>query len=96
MWLMLQKDSPDDYVISTGETHSVREFLQIACGVAGLPSWESVYKHNPAFDRPAEVDLLIGDATKAQRELGWKPTVSFPELVRLMVTAELEIEAHTT
>lgn len=95
MWLMLQQDTPEDYVISTGETHSVREFLQMSCEVAGLPDWEAVYKHNPEFDRPAEVDLLIGDATKAKEKLGWVPKTSFEELVRIMVEAELELESQT-
>lgn len=92
MWLMIQQDHPEDFVIATGETHSVREFLQLACQVADLPDWEAVYKHNPVFDRPAEVDLLIGDATKAKEKLGWSPKVSFAELVELMVKAELELE----
>jgi GDPmannose 4,6-dehydratase len=95
MWLMLQQDEPEDYVISTGETHSVQEFLQKACEVAGLPDWKKVYKHNPAYDRPAEVDLLIGDAGKAEEKLGWKPTVTFPQLVEIMMKAELEAEAAT-
>lgn len=97
MWLMLQQDQPEDFVIATGETHSVREFLQLACQVAGLPDWEAIYKHNPAYDRPAEVDLLIGDASKAKVKLGWSPKVSFAELVELMVKAELELEqGHQT
>lgn len=95
MWLMLQRDEPEDYVIATGETHSVKEFLQISCEVAGLKDWQQVYKHNPAFDRPAEVDYLIGNPEKAKKELGWKPTVTFQELVELMVKAELEIESKT-
>jgi GDPmannose 4,6-dehydratase len=93
MWLMLQQEKPEDYVIATGETHSVKEFLQLACEAAGLEDWKSVYKHNPKFDRPAEVDLLVGDASKAKDQLGWEPTVSFEELVKLMVEAELEFEA---
>jgi GDPmannose 4,6-dehydratase len=93
MWMMLQQEQPDDYVIATGETHSVREFLQLACEAAGLSDWEAVYKHNPKFDRPAEVDLLIGDPTKARKQLGWETTVTFPELVKLMVDAELELES---
>lgn len=95
MWLMLQQENPEDYVIATGETHSVREFLQIACNVAGISDWESVYKHNPKFDRPAEVDLLIGDATKAKEKLGWSPTTTFEELVRLMVEAEIAAESKS-
>ncbi len=93
MWLMLQQETPKDYVISTGETHSVGEFLQVACQAAGLDNWESVYKHNPKYDRPAEVDLLIGSSKKAREELGWSPTISFTELVELMVAAELELES---
>jgi GDPmannose 4,6-dehydratase len=93
MWLMLQQDQPEDYVISTGETHSVAEFLELSCQVAGISDWKSAYKHNPAYDRPAEVDLLIGDASKAKRILGWEPKVKFPELVKIMVEAELEAEA---
>lgn len=89
MWLMLQQDEPRDYVIATGETHSVREFLQIACKAAGISNWETVYKHNPAFDRRAEVDQLKGDPSRAMKELGWKPTVTFEELVTLMVNEEL-------
>ncbi|HEX7018178.1 MAG TPA: GDP-mannose 4,6-dehydratase [Patescibacteria group bacterium] len=94
MWLMLQQEQPDDYVIATGETHSVKEFLQLACQAAGIKDWESAYKHNPKFDRPAEVDLLIGDPAKAKRQLGWEPSISFEELVKLMVEAELEGEAQ--
>lgn len=93
MWLMLQQATPEDYVIATGETHSVGEFLQLACEVAGLPDWRAVYRHNPKFDRPAEVDLLIGDASKAKRQLGWRPTINFAQLVELMVKAELEAES---
>lgn len=92
MWLMLQQETPEDYVIATGETHSVQEFLELSCEVAGISDWQSVYKHNPAFDRPAEVDLLIGDPSKAEQKLGWKPSVTFAELVKIMVEAELEIE----
>ncbi len=95
MWLMLQQDQPEDYVISTGETHSVREYLQLSCQVAGIPDWESVYKHNPEYDRPAEVDLLIGDASKAKQKLGWEPKTKFEELVRIMVEAELKAESET-
>lgn len=92
MWLMLQQDQPEDYVIATGETHSVQEFLEIASEVAGISDWQSVCQHNPKYDRPAEVDLLIGDGTKAKEKLGWEPKVSFPELVKIMVEAELEAE----
>ncbi len=94
MWLMLQPDQPQDYVIATGETHSVKEFLQIACQTVGIDDWQKVHKHNPEFDRPAEVDLLIGDASKAKKELSWEPSVDFAQLVELMVQAELEKEAE--
>ncbi|MCB9812918.1 MAG: GDP-mannose 4,6-dehydratase [Pseudomonadales bacterium] len=93
MWLMLQQDEPEDFVVATGETHSVEEFLQLSCKYAGIEDWKSVWKHNPEFDRPAEVDLLIGDPTKANQKLGWKPSISFEELVKLMVEAEIEIES---
>jgi GDPmannose 4,6-dehydratase len=89
MWLMLQQDQPDDYVIATGETHSVRELVEIAFDCVGL-DWKKYVVEDPAFVRPAEVDLLIGDASKAQRKLGWKPEVSFAELVRRMVTADMK------
>lgn len=93
MWLMLQQDEPDDFVVATGETHSVEEFLQLSCKFAGIKDWKSVWKHNPEFDRPAEVDLLIGDPTKANRVLGWKPSINFEELVKLMVDSELKTES---
>lgn len=95
MWLMLQQDKADDYVVATGETHSVREFLEIACKVAGLGNYEDYFKHNKKYDRPAEVDLLIGSPAKAQKELGWKPSVSFEELVALMVEKDLEMESKS-
>ena len=93
MWLMLQQDKPDDYVIATGATHSVGEFLQKACEVIGLPDWRSVYQHNTKFDRPAEVDLLIGNPSKAKAQLGWEPSIHFDQLVELMVKAEIEYES---
>ncbi len=89
MWLMLQQDRPDDYVVATGETHSVRELVETAFACAGL-DWQKHVALDPALKRPAEVDLLVGDAGKARRVLGWKPEVSFPELVRMMVKADLE------
>ncbi|MBQ6450122.1 GDP-mannose 4,6-dehydratase [bacterium] len=91
MWLMLQQEKPDDYVIATGETHTVREFLELAFQTVGIKNWRDHFKHNPEFDRPAEVDLLIGDPTKAKKQLGWQPTVTFEQLVKLMVEAELAI-----
>ncbi len=90
MWLMLQQPEPDDYVIATGETHSVREFCQIAFAHVGL-DWERHVKLDERFVRPAEVDLLIGDPTKARERLGWTPTVSFPEMVQRMVDNDLRL-----
>jgi GDPmannose 4,6-dehydratase len=89
MWLILQQEKPDDYVIATGETHSVREFCEEAFGCVGL-DWRQFVKVDPKYFRPAEVDVLLGDASKARRELGWKPRVTFRELARLMVEADLE------
>jgi len=89
MWLILQREQPDDYVVATGETHSVREFLQEAFGYAGL-DWNEFVVVDPKYFRPAEVDVLLGDPTKARTVLGWKPRVSFKELVRLMVDADME------
>ena len=88
MWLMLQQPEPDDYVIATGETHSVREFCEIAFTHLGLEYSDHVVI-DPAFVRPAEVDLLVGDATRARERLGWEPTVSFAELVTMMVDADV-------
>jgi GDPmannose 4,6-dehydratase len=90
MYLMLQQDAPGDYVVSTNETHSVREFCEIAFGHVGL-DWERHVVLDERFMRPAEVDLLIGDSSKAREVLGWKPKVSFPELVRMMVDADLAL-----
>ncbi|MGM3308529.1 GDP-mannose 4,6-dehydratase [Anabaena sp. WFMT] len=95
MWLMLQKDEPDDYVIATGETHSVREFLDLAFGYVNL-NWEDYVEFDDRYLRPAEVDLLIGDPTKAQQKLGWKPSVTFPELVSLMMEADLQALGYTS
>jgi len=89
MWLMLQQDKPDDYVIATGISHAVRDLVEVAFGHAGL-DWTRHVTQNPSLMRPAEVDHLIGDASKARRELGWTPTVDFAELVRMMVDADLE------
>lgn len=85
MWRMLQQATPEDYVIATGETHSVREFVEAAFTVVNIADWESYVQTDPRFIRPAEVDLLIGDATKARSQLGWEPRVAFPELVKMMV-----------
>jgi GDPmannose 4,6-dehydratase len=89
MWLMLQQDQSDDYVIATGETHSVQEFLEKAFGWANL-DWKQYVKIDPRYYRPAEVDLLIGDASKAKKILGWQPTTTFSELVRIMVEADID------
>jgi GDPmannose 4,6-dehydratase len=89
MWLMLQQDEADDYVISTGATHSIRELLDAAFGHVGIENWAPYVRQNPAFMRPAEVDLLIGDASKAKSVLGWTPRVGFDELVRMMVDHDL-------
>lgn len=88
MWLMLQQDKPDDYVIATGETHSVREFLEEAFEYSGLWQPSNYVMIDPKYFRPAEVELLIGDSSKAERQLGWKPKTTFKQLVRLMVDAE--------
>lgn len=90
MWLMLQQDEADDYVISTGETHSIREFLDIAFQEIGIHDWAPHVKVDERYMRPAEVDLLIGDSSKARAALGWKPSVSFEELVRMMVRHDID------
>lgn len=95
MWLMLQQEQPDDYVISTGETHSVKEFLNLAFGYVNL-DWQDYVEFDDRYLRPAEVELLIGDSTKAQQKLGWKPSVTFEELVGLMVEADLKALGQTS
>ncbi|HIC93312.1 MAG TPA: GDP-mannose 4,6-dehydratase [Anaerolineae bacterium] len=89
MWLMLQQDKPDDYVVGTGETHSVRELCEVAFGYLGL-DWRKYVVVDPKLLRPADVDLLVADASKARRVLGWEPTVTFEELIKMMVDADLE------
>jgi GDPmannose 4,6-dehydratase len=89
MWLMLQQDAPDDYVIATGETYSVREFLDLAFGYVNL-NWQDYVEFDQRYLRPAEVDLLIGDPSKAKQKLSWEPSVTFPQLVHLMVEADLK------
>ena len=89
MWRMLQQDVADDYVVATGETHSIRELLDVAFARVGIDDWSGYVEQDPRFMRPAEVDLLVGDASKAQEQLGWKPTVGFEELVHLMVDADV-------
>ena len=91
MWLMLQQTTPTDYVIATGETHSIREFLDIAFGVIEIKDWEKYVGQDPRFMRPAEVDVLRGDSSKAQNELGWKPQTSFKDLVGIMVANDIRM-----
>ena len=90
MWLMLQQDTPDDYVIATGETNTVRRCVEIAFDQAGIPDWQQHVSTDPKFERPAEVDLLVGDPAKAKRQLGWEPKTNFEQLIRLMVDADLK------
>lgn len=92
MWMMLQQDQPDDYVISTNETHTVKEFVELAFGHADL-DWKKYVKNDERFHRPAEVDLLIGDYTKAKKKLGWEPKTSFKELVKMMVDSDMKVVA---
>ena len=90
MWLMLQQENPDDYVIATGETHTIREFLDVSFGHVGL-DWKKHVEVDPRYYRPAEVELLIGDASKAKRQLGWEPKTKFADLARLMVDADIQL-----
>src|SRR3990167_7724134 len=93
MWHMLQQDEPDDYVIATGENHSVEEFVKLAFGIVGISDWKKYVEPNKeAHMRPAEVDYLVGDYSKAKKVLGWEPKTSFKELVRMMVEADIEME----
>lgn len=89
MWLMLQQDEPDDYVVATGETHSVQELCEVAFGYLDL-DWQKYVVCDPQFFRPAEVDLLVGDPSKAHAKLGWEPSISFEELIRLMIDADMQ------
>ncbi|MDB5184895.1 MAG: GDP-D-mannose dehydratase, GDPmannose 4,6-dehydratase [Candidatus Saccharibacteria bacterium] len=95
MWRMLQQDEPGDYVLATGETHTIGEFLDLAFKEIGVDDWKPYVKQNPAFMRPAEVDILLGNPTKAEKVLGWKRKVDFPGLVKLMVTNDLKLEAQS-
>jgi GDPmannose 4,6-dehydratase len=95
MWRMLQQDQPGDYVLATGETHTIREFLELAFSEVGIDNWEHYVKQNPAFMRPAEVDILLGNPEKAEHELGWTRKVDFPGLVKLMVQHDLGLESAT-
>ncbi len=94
MWAMLQQDEADDYVIATGEAHSIREFVSLAFAEVGITDWERHVRRDERFLRPAEVDLLIGDATKARTKLGWAPEVTFPQLVKRMVSHDLALETE--
>ena len=89
MWRMLQQDTADDYVVATGRTHSIRDLLDVAFGAAGIDDWSGYVKQDPRFMRPAEVDMLIGDPTKAREVLGWQPVVGFTELITMMVENDL-------
>lgn len=91
MWLMLQQPEPEDYVVATGVTHTVREMTALAFQIAGIEDWERYVRVNPVHLRPVDVDYLVGEATKAHTVLGWKPRVSFEELIQMMVEADLEL-----
>ncbi len=94
MWLMLQQDEPGDFVVATGQTHSIEELVERAFGEVGIDNWRDYVRQDPKFLRPAEVDLLIGDSSKAREKLGWKPEVDFPTLVKMMVAHDLEVESR--
>ena len=93
MWRMLQQPKPDDYILATGETHSIGEFLDLAFKEVGIDDWHPYVKQNPAFMRPAEVDILLGNPSKAESKLGWKREVDFPGLVKMMVQHDLGLES---
>ena len=90
MWLMLQQEKPDDYIVATGECHSIRDFLSEAFSIVGIDNWQDYIVQDPRFMRPAEVDVLVGDNTKSKNKLGWKPRTSFKELVKIMVNSDIE------
>ncbi len=92
MWLMLQQDAPGDYVVATGETHTLREFLETAARIAGYDDWQPLVQQDERFMRPAEVDVLTGDAGRARSQLGWRPRVGFEELARIMFEHDLKEE----
>lgn len=96
MWRMLQQDKPDDYVLATGETHSISEFLDLAFKQVGIDDWKPYVKQNPAFLRPSEVDILLGNPAKAETKLGWKRKVDFPGLVKLMVEYDIGLESASS
>ncbi|KKT19639.1 MAG: GDP-mannose 4,6-dehydratase [Candidatus Peregrinibacteria bacterium GW2011_GWA2_43_8] len=91
MWMMLQQEKPQDYVVATGETHSIKEFAKEAFKTVGIDDWEKYVLQDERYMRPAEVDLLIGDCTKAKKELGWKPEVDFKNLVKMMVESDIQL-----
>jgi len=93
MWMMLQQDQPDDYVLATGQTHSIEDLVKRAFGEVGIENWSDYVRQDPKFLRPAEVDLLIGDSSKARTKLGWEPEVDFPALIKMMVAHDLHREA---
>ena len=93
MWRMLQQDEADDYVISTGQTQSIRALLDIAFDEAGIGDWSDYVRIDERFMRPAEVDLLVGDSSKAADKLGWRPSVSFDELIRMMVRNDIDLQS---
>jgi GDPmannose 4,6-dehydratase len=95
MWRIVQQSGGDDFVLATGETHTVREFAEKAFAHADL-DWKQYVRHDPHYERPAEVDLLIGDPSKAKKILGWEPKVRFEELVRIMVDADMELLSRET
>jgi len=95
MWRIVQIGEGDDFVLATGETHTVREFVETAFAHADL-DWKQFIKHDPRYERPAEVDLLLGDASKAKKILGWEPKVRFHELVRIMVDADVDLLSRST
>jgi len=92
MWKMLQQDAPDDYVVATGKAYSIEDLVRLAFAEVGIEDWRNFVRQDPKFFRPAEVDLLIGDPTKAREQLGWEPEVQFPELVKMMVANDLAVE----
>ena len=94
MWAMLQQDEPDDYVLATGETHSIHEFLDLAFAAVGIEDWKPYVKQDPRFYRASDVNLLIGDASKAKAKLGWSPKVTFEELVQMMYENDLKEESE--
>ena len=91
MWLMLQQEKPDDYIIATNEKHSIRDFLNVAFNYVGINNYEDYVKQDPQFMRPAEVDVLRGDYTKAKNKIGWSPKTSFEDLVKKMVTNDIKL-----